>query len=159
MTSRTFCTRGLTRYVLFTGHALAHMYAHVQRERRQPEAGGELFSAQIECDGLIVSVATGPYPGDRRRRHAFDPDVAATTRQRYVQFEGGRHAVGLWHTHPETSPHPSGLDERTTFEYLRAFGGDRCQYLMVILGNRGEPPSMTVWSADGHGWHQWKELR
>jgi len=57
--------------------------------------------------------------------------------------------VGLWHTHPEKIPSPSGLDCQTTEDYLKAFQGQREHYLMVILGNgnRSNKPNMTVLSA------------
>lgn len=157
MSCRTFFTPGCDQYVLFTAAALAHMYAHVQRHRRSKEAGGELFSVAPESDSLVIDVATGPHPSDRRGRHSFQPDVEVATAERLAQFTRNRHAVGLWHTHPEPFPSPSSRDRKTTAEYFAGFSGERDRYLMVILGDRHDPPAMVVWGLDAVGWNRWIE--
>jgi len=94
-----------------------------------------------------VSVATGPYPRDTRSRHQFVPDLPSATYDRQIQFDLDCHAVGLWHTHPEVNPTPSNQDYNTTREYLEAFHGMMDGFLLVILGNRGNPLNMAVWMA------------
>lgn len=158
MSNRIFFYPDFRRYVLFTADALDHMYAHAQRRCLQKEAGGEIYTLVSNAHGIIITTATGPNPGDRRGRHSFNPDVKATTQHREQQFAQGRHAVGLWHTHPETIPSPSGLDRRTTEDYLKAFQDQRERYLMAILGNRGDIPNMTVWSAGQNERCRWVEL-
>lgn len=158
MSNRIYFYPDFRRYVLFTANALEHMYAHIQRHSEQLEAGGEIYCAAPESHGLVIAVATGPNPGDQRGYHSFNPDIKATTRHREQQFAQGRHAVGLWHTHPEARPSPSGRDHRTTKEYLDAFHGDRERYLMVILGNHGIPANMAVWSAERNERRRWIEL-
>lgn len=158
MTIRIFFDRDFTRYVLFTADALAHTYAHVQRRLWHKEAGGELFANDPDAAGLVVTAATGPNPRDRRSRCSWNPDTETADRDRQQQFVLGRHAVGLWHTHPESSPSPSGQDRRTTDDYLAAFDGERTRYLMVILGNRGDPPNMAVWAAGRELRNTWIEL-
>lgn len=155
---RIFFYPDSTRYVLITEQALAHMYAHVQRWPWQKEAGGEIFSSAADATGLVVSAAAGPNPRDHRSRHAWNPDTEAADRDRQAEFALGRHAVGLWHTHPEPSPSPSALDRQTTLEYLEAFQGDRSRYLMVIVGNRGNPPAMGVWAAAPERHNGWFKL-
>lgn len=144
---RIFFYPDSTRYVLFTEQVLAHMYGQVQRRPWQKEAGGEIFSATPDAIGLVINSAVGPNPRDQRSRNAWNPDTAAADLNRQAEFAQGRHAVGLWHTHPEPSPSPSALDRGTTLEYLEAFQGYRFRYLMVIIGNSGSPPSMGVWVA------------
>lgn len=158
MSNRIFFYPDFRRYVLFTTDALDHMYAHSQRRLWHKEAGGEIYSVDSDAHGLIITTATGPNSGDHRGRHSFNPDIEATTRHRELQFAQGRHAVGLWHTHPEANPSPSGQDRRTTEEYLDAFQNDRERYLMVILGNRGDTPNLTVWSAEKNVRSRWIEL-
>ncbi|WP_460152959.1 Mov34/MPN/PAD-1 family protein [Pseudomonas sp. S2_B07] len=156
--SRIFFYPDNRQYVLFTDHALVHMYAHAQRRLWQKEAGGEIFSSEPDSNGLIISNAMGPNPTDHRRRHAWNPDVKASDRNRQSEFEQHRHAVGLWHTHPESTPSPSWRDEKTTWEYLDSFQGDRIRYLMVIIGNRGSIPGMAVWVASGQSSRDWLQL-
>lgn len=147
------------RYVLFTEQALSHMYVHAQRKFWQKEAGGEIFSSEPDSCGLIISSARGPNPTDYRSRCAWNPDVRASDRNRRSEFAHNRHAVGLWHTHPERCPSPSSRDRQTTKEYLDSFQGDRSRYLIVIIGNRGSNPGMSVWavSYDSTGWIQLHE--
>lgn len=157
--NRVFFYPDNSHYVLFTDHVLAHMYKHAQRRLWQKEAGGEIFSSEPDSHGLIISNVMGPSPADQRRRNAWNPDVRASDRIRQVEFEQCRHAVGLWHTHPESTPSPSWRDQKTTWEYLDSFDGDRSRYFMVIIGNRGSVPAMTVWVACGQSSRDWIQLR
>jgi proteasome lid subunit RPN8/RPN11 len=160
MSCRTFFSPDKARYVLFTEGVLQHMYGYAQRRWNQTEAGGEIYSPAPYSSSLLVDAVTGPHPTDHRSRHSYNPDVAAATRARNAAYERGRHAIGLWHTHPEPRPSPSGRDRTTTEDYLSAFGIDRERYLMVIIGNCGETPAMTVWSAEkSGGWQRWVEFR
>lgn len=155
---RTFFSPDMSRYVLFTESVLSHMYAHAQRRIFQTEAGGEIYSPTPYYSSLVVDDVAGPHPQDRRSRCSFNPDIEATTQARHAKYEQGRHAVGLWHTHPERQPTPSGTDKSTTEDYLRAFKSDRERYLTVIVGNRGAVPAMAVWSAEKCGkWLHWDE--
>lgn len=159
MSHRIFFSPDSKRYAFFTANALSHMYSHVQLRFWHKEAGGEIYSGDPDANGIIIAVATGPNLGDRRGRCSFNPNIEATTLERTWQFEMGQHAVGLWHTHPESQPTPSTRDIQTTDEYLMAFGGDRDRYLMVILGNRGKPFNMTVGSTERGKWVQWIEQK
>lgn len=160
MSCRIFFSPDKVRYVLFTESVLQHMYGHAQRRWSQLEAGGEIYSPKPYSSSLLVDVVTGPHPKDRRARHSYNPDVASATRARNWQYEHGRHAIGLWHTHPEPQPTPSGRDRATTKGYLDAFGDDRERYLTVIIGNHGETPAVAVWSAEKcEGWQCWIEFR
>ena len=156
--SRIFFYPDNSQYVMFTDQVLAHMYKHAQRCLWQKEAGGEIFSSEPSSHGLIISNAMGPSPADQRLRNAWNPDVKASDRNRQTEFEQYRHAVGLWHTHPECTPSPSWRDQKTTWEYLDSFEGDRSRYFMVIIGNRGSVPAMTVWVAIDQSSRDWIQL-
>lgn len=156
--NRIFFYPDNTRYILFTEQALSHMYAHAQKRLWQTEAGGEIFSSEPDSNGLVIRIATGPNPTDCRGRYAWNPDRRASDRNRQVEFVNNRHAVGLWHTHPECFPSPSVRDQETTWEYLTSFYGDRSRYLMVIIGNRGKPPEIAVWVATNQPSREWTQL-
>jgi integrative and conjugative element protein (TIGR02256 family) len=158
VSNRVFFYPDFRAYVLFAPNALEHMYAHIQWRWWQKEAGGEIYTVNPGSHGLLITTATGPSSADRRSRHFFNPDIQAATRERERQFYKNRHAVGLWHTHPEPRPSPSGRDHQTTQRYLEAFRGDRETYLMVIVGNSGDQPNMAVWSAGKNPQTQWIEL-
>lgn len=156
--NRVFFWPDNRRYVLFTEAALAQMYRHVQRWPWQKEAGGELFAVDPDASGIHITNAAGPSPCDHRARNAYKPDIDTAHRERLRQFDVERYAVGLWHTHPEAVPKPSYLDQQTTTDYLLAFTGDRTHFLMAILGNRGDPPNMQVWSVGGTVRREWIRL-
>jgi len=157
--TRTFFSPDRTRYVLFTENVLRHMYSFAQRKCKQTEAGGEIFSPRPYSCSLLVDAIAGPHPEDHRSRYSYNPNTSATSRARNEQYACDRHAVGLWHTHPEAQPHPSGLDRATTQDYLRSFAGTRSRYLSVIIGNRGDTPAITVWATEELGdWQRWDEF-
>ena len=158
MNNRLFFYPDYGRYVLFTINALEHMYQHAQRRLWQKEAGGEIYAIDPDAHGLIVTTATGPNKGDHRTRTSYNPDTDAANRDREKMFALGLHAVGLWHTHPEVHPSPSGRDRKTTEEYLSAFLRDRERYLMVIVGNHGTTPNVKVWAASCTRCSTWIEL-
>lgn len=156
--NRIFFYPDNTRYILFTEQVLSHMYTHAQRRLWQREAGGEIFSSEPDSSGLVIHTATGPNRTDYRRRCAWNPDIKASDRNRQIEFVHNRHVVGLWHTHPERYPSPSVQDQKTTWEYLDSFHGDRSRYLMVIIGNHGRVPNMGVWLALYQRSREWTQL-
>ena len=159
MICRTFFSPDKAHYVLFTEKVLLYIYGYTQRKWTQSEAGGEIYSPTPYSSSILVDTVAGPHPKDRCSRHSYNPDVEATTRARNLKFEQNRHAIGLWHTHPEHRPYPSRQDRKTTEDYLRAFGNDRERYLTVIIGNHSDVPLMTVWSAEKCGsWLCWTEF-
>lgn len=156
--NRLFFFPDFHRYVLLETEVLQALYAHAQQFPGSKEAGGELYTADPHSPGLVIRTASGPNPSDHRSRHRFNPDLASAARDRDEQFRRGLHAVGLWHTHPESQPRPSRLDREATLAYLRGFNGDRARYLMVIMGNAGDPPEVVVCSAEANSECQWIEL-
>jgi len=159
--SRSFFLPDKSGYVVFEPNVLEHMYAHVQRRFYQTEAGGQIFSEAPEDSAVIIKSITGPNSSDKRQRHGYIPDSKQATADRLLQLQQGSYPVGLWHTHPEAYPEPSGLDQQTTKEWLSDFQGAMHGFLLVILGNKGDPPNMTVWlatSAVRENWIRFEEL-
>jgi len=135
------------------------MYEHAQVRGHQKEAGGQLFSSAPQHEIVITSKATGPYATDHRSRHAFNPDPLQATLDRKSLFGHGLYPIGLWHTHPESNPNPSGRDRQTTAEFLKAFNGDLNGFVLAILGNHGHPLALTLWLATvNNKWLEMKEI-
>lgn len=155
MGNRIFFMPDRSGYIVFEQGVLLHMYGHVQRRYWSCEAGGQLFSSSPNDSAVLISAASGPNSRDQRSRHAFRPNAPQATQDRQMQFALGKHAVGLWHTHPEPCPSPSGLDERTTKEWLSDFEGQMTGFLLVIVGNKGEVPAMAVWLASNSTRSDW----
>lgn len=158
MVERSFRLPGNRGIILFCSEVLVHMYSYAQTNFWKFEAGGQLFSDAPESDVVRISLATGPYPSDKRSRHGFQPDIRIANIDRVKYFSRGFHAVGLWHTHPERKPSPSGLDRKTACEYLRAFDGEMDGFLLVIVGNSGDPLNICVWLASVDPNNSWVEL-
>jgi len=149
---RTFWYPLWKRYVLFTPDTLAHIYRYQQNWPWNREAGGELFTPDPEADGLVIVAASGPSRKDIRKRCYFNQDPLTATHERQRQHKQGRHAVGLWHTHPEQNPTPSWQDKKTAKQYFDDFEGARSSYLLVVMGKNGSVPNLSVWSVGVTGW-------
>jgi len=158
MISRLFYLPDGAGYVLFDELVLTHMYGYAQTRWLDREAGGQLFSHSPHDSAVIITHATGPHRSDVRRRHAFIPDPRRATADRHSHFAEGRHAVGLWHTHPEANPTPSEQDRITAMDYLDAFEGAMKGFLLVILGNQGCPLHLALWLARADHRSTWRKL-
>jgi len=133
--------------VVILDSTLTHMYRHIQKGALDKEAGGQLFSPNPHEVRVIVSTATGPYPQDRRTRSYFEPNRRIAIQDRKLQFEKGNNAIGIWHTHPQAIPSPSGQDISTTLNYLSSSQAALDGFILAILGNKGEPISLSLWLA------------
>lgn len=132
---------------MFSKEVLNQMYQNAQVKFWHKEAGGQLFSPSPNEKKVVISKLTGPYEEDNRSRHKFNPNINLINRDRIELFAESLYPVGLWHTHPESKPTPSRIDTKTTVDYLKAFNGQAVGFLLVIIGNKGLPPNITVWLA------------
>lgn len=156
--SRTFQLPGGSGVVVFSATVLEYMYSYAQRSCFSREAGGQLFSPIVNKRKVEVTHVSGPNKGDRRGRHKFDWDIPQANLDRETHFTEGRHVVGLWHTHPEAFPSPSGQDEKTTRQFLEAMEGTMKGFLQVIVGNKGTIPHIGVWVAQNGPRESWVAL-
>src|ERR1700679_1826060 len=87
----------------FSEAALYTLLEHVQRSRSSKESVGQLFARDLSVNPIVVEVATVLTPTRAAwARVTFDTNRAMVERD--ALFRRGLHCVGLWHTHPETSP-------------------------------------------------------
>lgn len=124
---------GRKQQVILRAGALVAMRRHRQLRNGDPEAGGMLF-ARISAEAISIEEATEPQRVDRRWRFRFWP--CNKTQQRIIgaRFKAGLHFVGEWHTHPETAPHPSGLDFTSMEKCFLTSRHELKALVMVILG-------------------------
>lgn len=121
---------------------LKHMAKYRQIRPWDKERGGQLFAVERGSDLHIVSAA-GPNRADQSGRTRLVFDLCAMTKDRFIEFERGRHFVGFWHTHPETHPSPSGVDLDAVVPELAAHAGSRNGLLTIIVGN--SPSRLNLW--------------
>ena len=82
---------------------------------------------------MEVSGCTEPLSGDKRSRTLFDrcdPRHVAAVRASMSDSRGTIGYIGEWHTHPERSPRPSGLDQ-TNWRRLLSQAGHRLVFVII----------------------------
>lgn len=102
------------------------------------EAGGVLIGRHLAgTRHVVVDQVTVPMPGDRRSRSAF------TRKQRrhqtlidveWQRSDGRCVYLGEWHTHPEPTPTPSGVDMNDWARRLRKDVVHADSMFFVIIG-------------------------
>ena len=130
--------------------ALQQMQAFAQHRWWNREAGGVLLGRHLlDSHDVVVDEISTPQSGDRRGRFSFfrsyRHEVVAC--QRWLEQERTSAYLGLWHTHPESDPTPSGVDQSDWQQAVSAdtFEGDRLFF--PIVGTR----SIRVWTLNRRG--------
>lgn len=100
------------------------------------EAGGiALGFIDIETGGLLAESITTPGWRDKRSRTSFYRGPSHQSKaMAWHRATGGRGTIlGLWHTHPEPIPHPSGADWNDLANVLGqgTYSGSGLIYLIV----------------------------
>ena len=138
----------------FDENALATLGGHVQHDFRSRESVGQLYARQLTGDCVIVEHVTVLRPTRAWfNRVQFDTKGAMAERQRL--HRQGLHYIGLWHTHPEATPHPSREDLALARDHARAAKPERNGLVFAILGTA--PPrdgGLRVWVDDGHALYE-----
>jgi integrative and conjugative element protein (TIGR02256 family) len=127
---------------------------HYRQKGCRKEAGGMLFSQDLESETVCISAVSLPGPGDVRRRDYFAMDERRAQGIIEAEFAKGYHYVGDWHTHPQSTPRPSQRDVRSinrvfseSQHYLRCV-------LLLILTPKEDFAKSFVGFADGNAVHE-----
>ena len=110
--------------LIIVEHALKQMQAFAQRRFWDSEAGGVLLGRHLlDSHDVVVDEVSTPQSSDRRSRFAFfrSSKHEQVARRRWLQENSTSAYLGLWHTHPERDPMPSGVDRR---DWAQAISGD-----------------------------------
>lgn len=136
--------------LIIVEYALQQMQAFAQHRCWDREAGGVLLGRHLldSCD-VVVDEVTTPQNSDRRSRYSFfrssRHELAA--RKRWNEEESTLAYLGLWHTHPEPDPTPSGIDRR---DWMQAVSGDTFEgnrLFFPIIGTH----SIRIWTLSRRG--------
>ena len=134
----------------FADSVLEVFAAFRQVSAAAPEAGGILLGT-VHGRSLLIAEATAPTPRDRRSRFLFDRSpfghrhIAA---RRWRSSAGTVRYLGEWHTHPQGTPSPSGID-RQEWGMLVRKRQDARPMLAVIVGRDSLHVELVL--ATGHG--------
>lgn len=132
----------------FTSETLAVLTKTVQRGTRSKEQVGQLFTRDLTGDLVEIVHATKLSPKWASfARVKFEPKTAIAERTKL--FDQGLHCIGLWHTHPEPRPVPSGEDRVLAKEHALAAIPQLSGLVFVIVGTSSFPTGLQVWVHDG----------
>lgn len=136
----------------FASNVLSLFEENVQRGYGRNETVGQLYARELTTTDIVIEHATVLPPVS-----ASPTGVRFSTYQAFDEraklFEIGLHCVGLWHTHPVSTPKPSMKDELLAANYARAAAKDLPGVVFVILGTKPFPRGIGVW------FHDQKSLR
>lgn len=136
--------------------AVEQMLSFAQHHWWQLEAGGVLLGRHLlDSHDLVVDEVTTPKSGDRRSRFGFfrSKRHEALAQARWAQQAGTGAYLGLWHTHPEEDPTPSGVDRQDWAQAVSNDGFDGDRLFFPIVGTH----RVRVWTLSRRG--TFKELK
>lgn len=118
--------------LIIVDHAVEQMQEFAQRRWWHTEAGGVLLGRHLlDAPDIVVDEVTTPQNTDRCSRFGFfrSKKHEALARERWQEQVSTMAYLGLWHTHPQEDPIPSGTDRadwqqavsHDTFEGERLF--------------------------------------
>jgi len=110
--------------LIIVEHAVEQMQAFAQHRWWDQEAGGILMGRHLlDSYDLVVDEVSTPQDTDRRGRcHFFRSRMhEQVARRRWLEEHNTSAYLGLWHTHPERDPTPSGVDRS---DWQQAVAGD-----------------------------------
>jgi proteasome lid subunit RPN8/RPN11 len=138
-----FALPGAQWALSFDGEVVRHLDRHAQRRWYQRESVGQLFTSDLTEPIIRIDLAT-LLKAKRSSTSSVTFDTDEAMKQRADQFTAGRYCVGMWHTHPEPLPEPSGVDAQLAMEHARAAQPVLNGLVFVIVGNRRFPESWNV---------------
>jgi len=132
----------------FDPGATSVMYANAQVKPTSAESVGQLYTRDLTTSTVLIEHASLLKPQRASRgRVQFDPKTAYA--ERVTLFKQGLHCVGIWHTHPEPYPSPSGEDKLLARDYAAAAKPALTGIVFVIVGTLPPPDVFRVWVDNG----------
>lgn len=148
MTGLWYQIPGAKWRMLFTPETLDVLSQSVQRGAGSKERVGQIFTRDLTGDVVEIAHATrltAKWASFAKVR--FDPKTAMAERTKLLAQ--GFHCVGLWHTHPEPEPVPSGEDRALAKEHALAAIPQLSGLVFVIVGTATFPAGLKVWVHNG----------
>lgn len=150
----TFIMGPEKRRVFFSNDFLS--YLNCQRQLIGTcEAGGGIFAKEYKKI-YQVEKATGPYPVDMRRTNCFRPSLVMLNKDIHSFKSEGLYFVGIWHTHSEPIPKPSGMDIQAMRKMYVENQHSLSAMMLIIVGQAPFPQGLWVSLHDHQGYEQIK---
>lgn len=147
--TRVFRVTSRQRFII-VDHALSQMQAFTQRRWWHTEAGGVLLGRHLlDSMDVVVDEVTTPQRSDVRSRFGFFRSTKheQIARERWVEQKSTLAYLGLWHTHPESDPSPSGVDRQDWAQAVASdiFEGQRLFFPIIGIDH------LRVWTLSRRG--------
>lgn len=131
-------------------HALKQMQVFAQRHCWDSEAGGVLLGRHLlDSHDVVVDEVSTPQSSDRRSRFGFfrSSKHEQVARLRWLEESSTSAYLGLWHTHPERDPTPSGVDQRDWKQAVADDTYEGARLFFPIVGTH----CIRVWTLSRRG--------
>jgi len=116
------------------------MHQYRQTKARALEAGGVLLGRIIPGSGAgIIDAVTTPTREDHRKRDRFcraEKGTQKLIKGAWKKSGGSSIYLGEWHTHPQASPIPSGLDLENWKRLVKKSTFEQSALIFVIVGTK-----------------------
>lgn len=124
---------------------LDKMYRWLQDEAHKPESGGFIVGYQHKGTGN-VSLETISEPGTLDKCNRIRFFICDPTHKDFLRKAGRKKSyyMGVWHTHPESSPTPSSIDYTDWYDTLDV-DQTGSQYAFFIIAGTHE---WKLWTGD-----------
>lgn len=149
--------------LIFVEQAIKQMQAFAQHRWWDREAGGILMGRHLlDSNDLVVDEVSTPQDTDRRDRCNFfrSRKHEQVSRLRWLQEHNTSAYLGLWHTHPERDPSPSGVDRHDWQQAVTSdtYEGDRLFFPIIgthrirvwTISRRGALRELQLEEKNGH---------
>ena len=124
---------------------LTNIRRSVRWRGRRVETGGLLFGERDDAARVVwVSDATGAPPDSRASRRGFlcgTVGTAAINNEMRTASRGAVRYIGMWHTHPDSPPHPSDIDLDGMAQLLTSTAPPLRRALLLIVGHTPHDPT------------------
>lgn len=127
---------------------LAVLKKHVQNGWLKREVIGQLYARDLTAEVVVVELVT-KLPAQWSAYSGVGYNLRDAEAERQRLFDEGLHCLGFWHTHPESTPHPSGTDLQMAADHANASKGLFTGLLFLIVGKASFPQGLGVWLHDG----------
>lgn len=148
----SFCLAGADWEIRFSEQVIAVLSSHAQRRWYQRESVGQLYASDLTGRIILVDAATVLRP----KKSAWTSvtfDIDEVQAQRETLLRERMHCIGLWHTHPEANPSPSGTDVRLAADHAQSAKSVLNGLVFVIVGSRPFPMGWFIGVHDGDRLH------
>ena len=122
-------------------NVLSIIRSYEQQKLWSKEAGGVLIGKELkDTDHYIITAASTPTRHDKRSRFSFTRSMESAQPlidRKWEESGGIENYIGEWHTHPESKPTPSGIDQALIRQVVSDNSSPFPKVFLVIGGLNG----------------------